>query len=277
MVRLRRIFAFVVVGGVLLTSAGAWASTALAAQHRKKHKKKVVKVEVPVAPVPVEPPPPPPPLRPFEEPAVAPQVTYDKGQLLIEAKNSTLSDVLHAVEKNTGATFEISSGDTNERVMGRIGPGPARDVLAELLNGSHFNYVMLSPTGNPTALSKVLMTPKARGPEGGAGAPPPQTAQFQPQYQQPVQISPALQVQQQNAAAEQSADNGDTQDENADNNGDAQAAEAQDQGEAVQTDPQAQQQTPGVRTPEQLLQELQQRQQQLQQPGQQPVPPERQQ
>jgi len=37
-----------------------------------------------------------------------------------------------------------------------------------------------------------------------------------------VQISPALQVQQQNAAAEQSADNGDTQDENADNNGDAQ-------------------------------------------------------
>jgi len=79
------------------------------------------------------------------------------------------------------------------------------DVLAELLNGSHFNYVMLSPTGNPTALSKVLMTPKARGPEGGAGAPPPQTAQFQPQYQQPVQISPALQVQQQNAAAEQSA------------------------------------------------------------------------
>jgi len=121
MVRLRRIFAVVVVGGVLLTSAGAWASTALAAQHRKKHKKKVVKMEAPVAPAPVGTATSATTVAAFEEPAVAPQVTYDKGQLLIEAKNSTLSDVLHAVEKHTGATFEIIREIRNERVMGRIG------------------------------------------------------------------------------------------------------------------------------------------------------------
>jgi len=195
---------------------------------------------------------------------VPPEVSYVNGQLLINAKNSTLSDVLKAVEKDTGATFDISSGDTSERVVGRIGPGTPRDVMAELLNGSHFNYVMLSPTGNPSALSKVLLTPRSKGSAGQT-----YTAQQQPPqtFQQPMQISPGLpiqqQVQQQNAAAEESSDNGDAAaDENADNQNQDQPEnqpETQDASQAVQ----APQQPQGVKTPEQLLQELRQQQQQV--------------
>jgi hypothetical protein len=202
---------------------------------------------------------------------VPPEVSYVNGQLLIDAKNSTLSDVLKAVEKDTGATFDISSGDTSERVVGRIGPGTPRDVMAELLNGSHFNYVMLSPIGDPSALSKVLLTPR------GKGAAQAYTAQQPPQtFQPPMPISPALQVQQQNAAAEESSDNGDATDENADNQNQDQTdnpPETQDAGQAVQ----APQQPAGVKTPEQLLQELRQQQQQVIQqqqipPGAQPPP-----
>ena len=162
------------------------------------------------------------------------------------------------MEKDTGATFDISSGDTSERVVGRIGPGTPRDVIAELLNGSHFNYVMLSPIGDPSALSKVLLTPR------GKGAAAAYTAQQQPPqtFQPPMQISPALQVQQQNAAAEESPDNGDATDDNADNQNQDQTdnqPETQDAAQAVQ----APQQPAGVKTPEQLLQELRQQQQQV--------------
>ena len=250
----------------LLTTASA--STA-SATHHKRHRKTPVKQVAP-EPVPdliIVPPPPP---VPMHEAAVPPKVSYVNGSLTIEAKNSTLSDVLKSVEKLTGASFEISSGDTSERVVGIIGPGPARDVLAMLLNGSRFNYVMLSPLGDPSALSRVLLTPR-----GAALAQTGQQSnpQFQQPYPQQVQISPALAVQQQNASADEAADNGDTPDENADGQEqqDAQADPAQ--GAQVPQPPQ-----PGVKTPEQLLQELRQQQQQViqqqqnQPPGQ--VPPE---
>jgi len=224
---------------------------------RKRHPKPVVKTAPAAAPeIPAAPPPP---TLPKDEPAVAPEVSYTNGRLTIMARNSTLSDVLKEVEKHTGATFEISSGDTHERVVGLIGPGPARDVLATLLNGSHFNYVMLSPLDDPSALSRVLLTPRE------AAVPETYNAQQQPQqFIQPVQISPALQLQQQQMAqAEQSTDNGaETQDD-----ADAQAQDQPDGQPDAQTDgtQPGVPQTPGVKTPEQLLQELRQQQQQIQQ------------
>jgi hypothetical protein len=247
----------IAIAGTLLAASSAWGSTASATRRKRHHK---TAVQAAPAPVPV-PAPPPPPAYPVHDPAVPPEVSYVNGQLLIDAKNSTLADVLKAVEKDTGATFDISSGDTSERVVGRIGPGTPRDVMAELLNGSHFNYVMLSPIDNPSALSKVLLTPRSKGATTQTF-----TAQQQPQpqpFMQPGQISPALQVQQQPAAAEESADNGDNGDENADNqNQDQTEGQPDPQADAAQT-VQPPQQPAGVKTPEQLLQELRQQQQQV--------------
>ena len=193
---------------------------------------------------------------PAREAAVPPEVSYSNGLLLIYAKNSTLADVLRAVEKRTGAAFDISSGDTSERVVGRLGPGPARDVLADLLNGSRFNYVMLSPAGNPSALSRVVLTP--RSPSEARAYTAPQDQSFQNQSQQfavPVQISPALQVQQQNASNGELGESGDANNEE----GDAQDQVDAAQSEVIQSDQQ------GIKTPQQLLQELQQQQQLIQQ------------
>jgi len=104
-----------------------------AAVRRKRHHKPPVKAAAPAHRSSSAPPLPP--AYPVHDPAVPPEVSYVNGQLLIDAKNSTSLDVLKAVEKDTGATFDISSGDTSERVVGRIGPGTTRDVMAELLNG----------------------------------------------------------------------------------------------------------------------------------------------
>ncbi len=59
---------------------------------------------------------------PAETPAMPPQVTYHDGLLSIRAENSTLGDVLRAVQNATGATIE-SPGLTSERVYVKLGPG----------------------------------------------------------------------------------------------------------------------------------------------------------
>src|SRR5437660_3064244 len=95
-----------------------------------------------------------------QTPAIPPQVTYQAGQLTIQAQNSTLGDILRAVRAKTGASVDIPS-NADERVVGRLGPGPAREVLASLLNGSHFNYVMVGSATDPGAVQQVILTSKS--------------------------------------------------------------------------------------------------------------------
>ncbi len=196
-------------------------------------------------------------------PAVAPQVSYQSGQLTIVAPNSTLGDILRAVRKTTAAEIEIPT-NANERVVTRLGPGPARDVVAELLNGSRFNYVLLGSPADANLLTRVVLVaksaeaPAANGNEQGANSP------GQPVMGQPGYVPP-----QQQEAGNVPQDNPDAEaaEENPDENPDQNAAEAEQ--------PQPGPEQPGVKTPQQMLQEMQQRQLQMQQqqpPGQPPIP-----
>jgi len=188
-------------------------------------------------------------------PAVQPQVSYQNGQLSITAQNSTLGDILRAVHKQTAAEMEIPANAT-ERVVTHLGPGPAREIVAQLLNGSRFNYVLLGSPADASLLTRVVLVAKS-GPDvpGGANSQGPQQAGNQPV----------------NMAAP--AEAGNVQNEAEPEAGEDNADENQEQpAEAEQPAPQDQQ---GIKTPQQLLQEMQQRQlqlQQQQQPGQPPVP-----
>ena len=95
-------------------------------------------------------------------PALPPQVRYSRGQLTIVAENSTLADILRAVRAQTGAMVEVPPNAT-ERVVTHLGPGPARDVLAALLNGTHFNYVMLGSPAHPDSVERLILTSKSGG------------------------------------------------------------------------------------------------------------------
>ncbi len=88
----------------------------------------------------------------------APKVIYRNGQLTIKAVNSTLGDVLRAVSMQTGAVIEFPPGSVDERVVVNFGPGPVRDVVGSLLNGTHFNYVLLESPGNPSMLQRLILT-----------------------------------------------------------------------------------------------------------------------
>jgi hypothetical protein len=189
-------------------------------------------------------------------PAVPPEVNFAGGQLKIVARNSTLADVLHAVHKETGAQVDLPP-NANERVVAMLGPGSTRDVLVSLLNGTHFNYVMLGSPADPTSVERVVLTQRT-GPEAvntASAAPPPGQPGMPNRFQQPVQ------VQQAEAEAEPEDNSAEAQDDsNGDNADDQQQADQQQQGEQQQG-----QQPQAPKTPEQLLQELQRQQQQLQQ------------
>jgi hypothetical protein len=216
-------------------------------------------------------------------PTTAPQVSYQAGVLTINAQNSTLNEVLKAVKAKTGAAIEIPGG-ANERVVGRFGPGPARDVLALLLNGSHFNYVLLGSPTDPAAVSQVMLMAKngggVPGNAGGTGAnnaasrPPGPPGSSNPGLNSFPTPNPNAQGEDANDTAEDNQDNN----EGNDNNAEAQQQQEEQNGDqAQQAEGQENQQENGqpaqAKTPEQMLQELQQQQQQLQQQQQQQPQP----
>jgi len=129
----------------------------------------IVKSPVPSAaqPLPQAPPQPVAPPRPEQMTPVAPQVTYQNGQLSIQAQNSTLSSILSAVHARTGARVEMPADTANDRAAAQLGPGNPRDVLASLLQGSRFDYIVIGSPTDPDALSEVILTPHA-GSGGGA-------------------------------------------------------------------------------------------------------------
>jgi hypothetical protein len=100
------------------------------------------------------------------EPAAKPlDVTFQNGLLAIKANKATLSEVLLAVQQQTGAEVSIAAGADQEKVVVDLGPAPAPEVLAQLLHGSNFNFLILSSTKDPRQLDRVILTPRT---EGGA-------------------------------------------------------------------------------------------------------------
>lgn len=90
-------------------------------------------------------------------------VTYEDHQLSIDADNQTLADVLQLVAQRTGATIDIPPGSGLERIVEHIGPGPAKDVLSQMLNGSNLNFVIMSDPQDPDGLQEVVLSPQEEG------------------------------------------------------------------------------------------------------------------
>jgi len=168
-------------------------------------------------------------------PPVAPVVTYRDGLLSVQAMNSNLSSVVTAIRNKTGIEFEGAEG-ISERVAIALGPAPEGDVLAAIFSGSRYDFLAVGRPDNPDIVQKVILTVKNK--PGAAGA----EAQAQ---QQP----PANQGEEEEVPDEQ-----------------VNAGEPQDtpvQPPVPQPPPQAETpQNQQPKTPEQLLQELQQMRQQ---------------
>lgn len=169
-------------------------------------------------------------------PPVAPVVTYRDGLLSVQALNSNLSSVVTAIRNKTGIEFEGAEG-ISERVAIALGPAPESDVLAAIFSGSRYDFLAVGRPDNPDIVQKVILTVKNK---------PGATGEAQAQQQQP----PANQGEEEETPDEQ-VNAGDPQDTP------AQPVPVPQQPPQAET-PQNQQ----PKTPEQLLQELQQMRQQ---------------
>jgi hypothetical protein len=167
----------------------------------------------------------------LDKPAEPAKVDLAAGHLSIAAHNSSLTEILHQVASASGMTIEGLG--TDKRVFGSYGPGDPQEVLSSLLHGSGYNVVMLGRTDSGAPKDLTL------SPRGAAVA-----------SSGPNRSTPSAQEE-------------DAEDE----------VQVQPQEPASPPTPAAPNpgQPNGVRTPQQMLQEMQQlRQQQLQQ--QQPQP-----
>lgn len=107
----------------------------------------------------------------LQQPASEAQIDFTGNTLSIRADNSSLSGILHQIASKSGMKIDGLSGD--ERVFGTFGPGAPRDVLADLLNGTAYNLVLLGDLSNG-APRELILTPATHG--GAAPAPAPQMA-----------------------------------------------------------------------------------------------------
>jgi hypothetical protein len=117
-------------------------------------------------------------IPPEQVQAGEPQVSFDGKQLTIIANNSTLSDILAAVRKSTGAEIDGPTGTSGEPLAEvRLGPGPAREVLASLLSWTDFGYIIQASDKNPQGIQSVLLVVRTKAPAGLASNPPAMTSQ----------------------------------------------------------------------------------------------------
>ena len=223
------------------TTKAAGASTVT---HKASHPHKRPSTAHPPAPsvqaatTPAAPPAPVLPKWPANDRPVEATIVWDSKGLRIEASNSSLGQILKDVATVTGSKVEGLSSD--QRIFGSFGPGKARDVLSQLLDGSGYNVLMIGDQGQGTPREIVLSTQrKGDAPKVSDD----QTASNDQNTDNDEQPVPQPQPQPQPQPAPPNIRNGFE---------------------------------PGAppRTPQQIMQEMQQRQQQIEQMQQQANPPQ---
>jgi hypothetical protein len=93
------------------------------------------------------------------------EVSFTHGKLRIWADKASLAEVLAEVHRSTGAEMTMPPGSGQDPIVADLGPAPAREVLAALLYGSPYNFVIIGSDNDPSQLRGIFLTAR----QGGAG------------------------------------------------------------------------------------------------------------
>jgi hypothetical protein len=171
-----------------------------------------------------------------DQPAHPAQVSLSGGRLTVQANNSDLAQILHQIAATSGMSIDGLGRDS--RVFGVYGPGAPRDVLSELLTDSGYNFMMVGDTaaGAPRQLLLTAQDGSVLPPE------PVNSRRSAPEEEDEAPPQPTFVINQPNPDAPQP-------------------------GAATSPAPPVQTQNAqgGIKTPQQILQELEQLHQQQQQ------------
>ena len=96
-----------------------------------------------------------------EQVAVKPSLaSYEDGQLTIAAENVSLSAVFDALRRVMGANIEMPPGAADKLIWIRSGPGPARRVLRDLLDGTELET-------DADGVRSVFLSTRSKGADAG--------------------------------------------------------------------------------------------------------------
>ena len=210
-------------------------------------------------------------------------ITWNGANLTVNAGGSALPEIVQQIARETG--MKITGGVPDERVFGTYGPAPVQVVMGELFDGLAINMMLVN--GTETTPKELVLTTRS------GAATPPQVRQVSndddrsrrrsgpitPAGQQPGRgFGPQQQRSQAPGGPGATPGNGSPNSDSTGNTGGppptpaGNAAPGADNGSSTNnatpdsTATTDQQQSPnGVRTPEQIFEELRKRQQQQQQ------------
>ena len=132
------------------------------------------------------PPPPPTPPTPGQQPARPAVVSFANGNLTVKADNSSLNRTLREVSRV--ANIKLTGSVPESRVYGTYGPGSPAAILSELLQGTDSNMLFLH--GQGATSSELILTPRNGGPSlppsPDVDETPAPTPEFQPRPLQPT-------------------------------------------------------------------------------------------
>jgi hypothetical protein len=86
-------------------------------------------------------------------------VIYEHPELTIKSHGASLIDVLRAVCAQIGAELEAPSL-ADDVVLGIIGPGDVRNVLATMFTGSPYDLSTNGSPEDPNRVARVIVTPR---------------------------------------------------------------------------------------------------------------------
>jgi hypothetical protein len=96
----------------------------------------------------------------LDQPAEPAKIEFSSNTLSIHADNSSLGAILHDISSKSG--MQLQGFGADERVFGTFGPGKPREVLADLLNGTPYNLMMVGDLTNG-APRQLILTPTTPG------------------------------------------------------------------------------------------------------------------
>jgi len=101
-------------------------------------------------------------------------VTFRDGQMTIRGNGSPLASILDEIRRLTGARIDYAPALATEPTYGTFGPLPPQEAIGALLEGSPFNYVILSSSGDGKAIEEISVMPRITSGRGSESARPSQ-------------------------------------------------------------------------------------------------------
>lgn len=204
-------------------------------------------------------------------PGTESRIAWDGSRLTVESSGEAMPELLGRVARQTG--MKITGGVPDERVYGKYGPAPVQTVLAQLFDGLAINMMLVNETA--TKPKELLLTTRSGAPT------PPSTRQvandFPPRQPNPPRTipppAPPANRAQQPPQTQQNPANGSqsafpalapppAENTAFTNNGNSTPSTTMDSSTSTSTDSSQPQSPNGVKTPEQIFEELRKRQQQ---------------